>query len=76
MTAPFVTGDFAKDAGQIAFIPGADGNVKGVSYTLWNGDYVKEKREYHGHYAMSMGYTHTVYNISVRTPPAAQKSPL
>ena len=26
---------------------------------------------YHGHKAMSMGYTHTVYNITVSTPPAA-----
>ena len=71
MSAPYIKGDFAKDAGQIAFIPDGGGNVVGVSYTLWNGVPVKEKREYHGKFAMSMGYTHTVYNVSIRTPPLA-----
>jgi hypothetical protein len=62
-------GDWASQAGQIGFIPGADGNVTGVTFSLWNGEHVREKREYHGRYAMSMGYTHTVYSLSVETPP-------
>ena len=59
----FVKGDWASDAGQIGFVPDAKGNVAAVTYSLWNGDLVREKREYHGKYAMSGGYTHTVFHI-------------
>jgi hypothetical protein len=65
VVAPFVKGDWAVQAGQIAFIPDARGDVVGVSYTLWNGVPVREHREWHGKFAMSMGYTHTVYNLSL-----------
>ena len=58
LVAPFIKGDWASQAGQIAFIPGKDGAVVGVSYSLWNGVPV---REHQG--AMSMGYTHTVFKV-------------
>lgn len=52
----FVKGDWASDAGQIGFIPDAKDNIVGVTYSVWNGDRIREKREYHGKYAMSGGY--------------------
>ena len=63
VVAPFVKGDWASQAGQIAFIPDKDGAIVGVSYSLWNGVPIREHREYHGKFAMSMGYTHTVYRV-------------
>ena len=56
-------GDWASAAGQIGFIPAANGSVVGVTYSLNTGVYVREHRE------MSMGYTHTVFNMTVSTPP-------
>ena len=62
-------GDWASDAGQIGFIPDAADNVVGVTYSLWNGDRFRAHREYHGRFAMTGGYTHTVYRLNVSTPP-------
>ena len=50
---------------QIAFLPGPSGEVVGVSYSLWTGVAIRAKREWHGTYALSGGYTHTVYNMSL-----------
>ena len=61
-------GDWASAAGQIGWIPNAEGEVVGVTYSLWNGVRVQEQREWHGKRTMSMGYTHTVYNVSVAAP--------
>ena len=44
-------------------------NIVGVSYSVWNGDRIREKREWHGKFAMSGGYTHTVYALNITTPP-------
>ena len=65
----------ASAAGQIGFIPGADGHVTGVTYSLWNGVKVLEHYAYHGVVKMSMGYTHTVFNINVSTPSPAPPPP-
>ena len=63
----FIKGDWASDAGQIGFIPDADGNVAGVTYSLWNGDH-SVHRQRDGKFAMSGGYTHTVFRFNVSTP--------
>lgn len=65
-TGSMTKGDWASAAGQIGFIPAANGAVVRVSYSLWTGVYVR------GKYAMSMGYSHTVFNMSVSTPPPEQ----
>ena len=55
----FVNGSWANL--QIGFVPDGDGRIVGVAYTLYTGVRVYSQ----AHKRMDMGYTATIYNVTV-----------
>jgi hypothetical protein len=62
-------GDWAN--GQLGFISDKDGNVASVTYALWTGQPVKDRRKN----TTILGYTHTVFDLRMKTVAGAPELP-